>query len=242
VTSPAAITAITGTPEADTAEDGLAPPAAPRHAAPPPPPEPPAPEPAAAPAAPRRPGRPRSEHADQAIIEATLEIFGEVGPHGLGIEQVAARAGVGKATIYRRWPGKEELLLDAIGALRTDLPQPQGRSVRADLAAVVEALSGEANDPRRARQFALLHGDGLKYPRLLARYNEVVMEPRRELIRSILRRGLATGELREDADIEAATFLLSGAVLARSGCAAETSDARYARRVAEELLRGLAAR
>lgn len=190
----------------------------------------------------RRPGRPRSEQADQAIIDATLEVFAECGPDGLGIEEVAARAGVGKATIYRRWPGKEELLLDAIGALRTPLPQPQGRSVRADLSALVEALCKEATDPRRARQFALLHGDGLRYPRLLARYNQMVMEPRRELIRSVLRRGVATGELRETTDVDAAMFLLSGAVLARGGPVRESSDGRYARRVVEELLRGLAAR
>jgi AcrR family transcriptional regulator len=191
---------------------------------------------------PRRPGRPRSEQADQAIIEAALEVFAECGPDGLCIEQVAARAGVGKATIYRRWPNKEELLLDAIGALRTPLPRPQGRSVRSDLVALVEALCKEATDPRRARQFALLHGDGLKYPRLLAKYNQMVMEPRRELIRSVLRRGLGTGELRENTDVDAAMFLLSGAVLARGGHLRETSDARYARRIVEELLRGLAAR
>lgn len=191
---------------------------------------------------PRRPGRPRSEQADQAIIDATLEVFAESGPEGLCIEQVAARAGVGKATIYRRWPGKEELLLDAIGALRTPLPQPLGRSVRADLTALIEALCKEAADPRRARQFALLHGDGLKYPRLLARYNQIVMEPRRELIRSVLRRGVATGELRETTDVDAAMFLLSGAVLAWSGPTRDLSGSRYARRVVEELLRGLAAR
>jgi AcrR family transcriptional regulator len=191
---------------------------------------------------PRRPGRPRSEAADQAIIEATLEVFAETGPDGLGIEQVAARAGVGKATIYRRWPGKEALLLDAIGALRMPLPQPHGRSVRADLATLVEALCQEATDPKRARQFALLHGDGLRYPRLLARYNELVMEPRRQLLRSVLQRGVATGELRETTDVDAAMFLLSGAVLARGGHVHEVSDARYARRVVEELLQGLAAR
>ena len=116
-------------------------------------------------------------------------MFAECGPDAMGIEQVAARAGVGKATIYRRWPGKEELLLDAVGALRTPLPQPQGRSVRADLTALVEALCKEAADPRRGRQFALLLGEGLKYPRLLARYNELVMAPRREVLASVLRRG-----------------------------------------------------
>jgi AcrR family transcriptional regulator len=190
-------------------------------------------------AAPRRPGRPRSEQADQAIIAAALAVFAEHGPDAMGIEQVAARAGVGKATIYRRWPGKEELLLDMVSALRTPLPQPQGRSVRADLTALVEALGKEATDPRRARQFALLLGEGLKYPRLLARYNELIMTPRRELM---LRRGLATGELREDADVDAALALLTGAVLARIGHGREVTDARYAERVVTELLRGLAAR
>jgi AcrR family transcriptional regulator len=191
---------------------------------------------------PRRPGRPRSERADLAIIEAALAVFAECGADAMGIEQVAARAGVGKATIYRRWPGKEELLLDAVAALRTPLPQPQGRSVRADLTTLIEALCKEAADPRRARQFALLLGEGLRYPRLLARYNAVVMEPRRELLASVLRRGLATGELREGADVDAALFLLTGAVLARIGSGKDVSDTSYAQRVVGELLRGLAAR
>ena len=116
------------------------------------------------------PGRPRSEQADQAIIDAALEVFAESGPDGLCIEQVAARAGVGKATIYRRWPGKEDLLLDALASLASPLPEPQGRSVRADLMALVDAMCEEAADPRRARLFALLQGEGAKYPRLLARY------------------------------------------------------------------------
>ena len=190
---------------------------------------------------PRRPGRPRSEQADQAIIDATLEVFAESGPDGLCIEQVAARAGVGKATIYRRWPGKEDLLVDAIGSLRTKLPQPQGRSVRADLTALVDALSREAADPRLARQFALPQGDGQKYPRLLAKYRATVLEPRRELIRSVLRRGVATGELRESIDVDTVMFLLSGAALARGG-PGEPPDSRYGRRIVDELMSGLAAR
>jgi AcrR family transcriptional regulator len=192
--------------------------------------------------APRRPGRPRSAPVDQAIIAAALAVFAEHGPDAMGIEQVAARAGVGKATIYRRWPGKEELLLDMVGALRAPLPRPQGRSVRADLSALVEALAREAADPGRARQFALLLGEGLKYPRLLARYNELITEPRRALLAAVLRRGLATGELRDDADVDAALALLTGAVLARVSQPTEVSDARYAERVVAELLRGLAAR
>jgi AcrR family transcriptional regulator len=189
----------------------------------------------------RRPGRPRSEQADQAILSAALDLFAEYGPDALCIEQVAAKAGVGKATIYRRWPGKEDMLVDALAAIGARLPEPQGRSVRADLIALLSAICREAADPRRARLFALLQGEGKRYPRLMARYLATVVQPQRELVRSVLRRGVATGELRENTDIEAASFLLDGAVLA-SMYGAVPTDARYARRVVEELLRGLAAR
>jgi len=187
----------------------------------------------------RRPGRPRSELAERAIIDAALSVFAESGPDGLCIEEVAARAGVGKATIYRRWPGKEDLLLDALAALKTPLPQPRGRSVREDLVAVVDAMCRDAADPRRARQFALLQGEGAKYPRLMTRFIETVVEPRREVVRSVLRRGIATGELRDDADIEAALYLLRGAALASTGHQ-EPAAPDYAEHVVDTLLHGVA--
>ena len=190
---------------------------------------------------PRRRGRPRSPAAEKAILAAALELFAECGPDALGIEQVAARAGVGKATIYRRWRGKEDMLLDAVGSIGSQLPVPQGRSVRADLIAILDWICREAADPRRARLFALLQGEGTRYPRLLARYLDTVVEPRREVVASVLRRGVATGELRENTDIDAATLLLNGAVLASMSGQAH-ADARYARRLVEELMRGLAAR
>jgi AcrR family transcriptional regulator len=190
----------------------------------------------------RRPGRPRSERADRAIIDAALSLFAESGPEGLCIERVAARAGVGKATIYRRWPGKEDLLLDAIAALKAPLPEPAGRSVREDLVTLLGVMCQETADPRRARQFALLLGEGAKYPRLMARYMETVVEPRREVIRAVLRRGVATGELRPGLDVDAALFMLIGAVLARRGHEQEPLPPGYPELVVDELLRGLAAR
>ena len=190
----------------------------------------------------RRPGRPRSERAERAIIDAALSVFAESGPEGLCIETVAARAGVGKATIYRRWPGKEELLLDAIGALQAPLPEPAGRSAREDLVTVLAAMRDSVADPRRAREFALLLGEGAKYPRLMARYVETMLEPRREVIRSVLRRGVATGELRASTDIEAALFMLTGAVLARGKYDKSSMPPGYVERVVDELLLGLAPR
>ena len=193
-------------------------------------------------ARPRRPGRPRSEEADRAIIDAALRVFAEHGVEGLCIEKVAAKAGVGKATIYRRWPGKEDLLLDALAALKTPLPQPRGESVRGDLVALMEAMASDYADPRRAREFALLLGEGAKFPRLMARYTETVVEPRRDIIRSVLRRGVTTGELRPDIDVEVALFMLSGALLARGKHQPEGMAEGFAERVVDELLAGLTPR
>jgi AcrR family transcriptional regulator len=196
-----------------------------------------------APAArPRRPGRPRSEQADRAIIDAALCVFAEHGVEGLCIEKVAAKAGVGKATIYRRWPGKEDLLLDALAALKTPLPEPHGDSVREDLISLMQTMASDYADPRRAREFALLLGEGAKYPRLMAKYTETVIEPRREVIRSVLRRGIGSGELRPGVDVDVALFMLTGAVIARGKDQPEAISASYAQRVVDELLAGLAPR
>src|ERR1700693_4584889 len=88
----------------------------------------------------RRPGRPRSERPARAIIEATLDLCAEQGFEGVCVEAVAARAGVGKATIYRRWPNKEELLLAALGSMKSPIPEPQGVSVRDDLVAMLSVM------------------------------------------------------------------------------------------------------
>jgi AcrR family transcriptional regulator len=188
----------------------------------------------------KRPGRPRSERAEQAIIDAALEAFAERGVEGVRCEDVAARAGVGKATLYRRWPGKEELLIAALAALKSPLPAPRGESVRDDLTAMVEVMARDSDDPRYARQFAMLHGEGERYPRLLARYRDTVVEPRREIMRQVLRRGIGTGELRPDTDVEVAVLTVTGAVMARGKDEPAQRAPDFAARVVDQLLRGIA--
>jgi hypothetical protein len=107
---------------------------------------------------------------------------------------------------------------------------------------MLAVMAADADDPRYARQFALLHGEGQRYPRLVKRYKEQVVEPRRELIRSVLRRGVATGELRQDTDVEIAMLALTGAVLARGKHDPAPAEPGFATRVVDELLRGIAAR
>jgi AcrR family transcriptional regulator len=193
----------------------------------------------AAPDTARRPGRPRSERAEQAILDATIEAIGERGIDGVHCEDVATRAGVGKATLYRRWPGKEDLLIAAFAAMRRPLPEPRGESVREDLTELLAVVAADADDPRYAQQYALLHGAGERYPRLVAGYRERVVEPRRELVRTVLRRGVAAGELRPDTDIEVAMLMLTGAVMARGKHEPTPAEPGFVARVVDELLRGL---
>jgi AcrR family transcriptional regulator len=190
----------------------------------------------------RRPGRPRSERAEQAIIDATIEAIGECGIDGVRCEDVAARAGVGKATLYRRWPGKEDLLIAAFAAMRRPLPQPRGESVREDLIRLLTVVAEDADDPRYAQQYALLHGAGERYPRLVAGYKERVIEPRRELVRSVLRHGIETGELRRDTDVEVAMLLLTGAMMVRGKHEPTPAAPGFVDRAVDELLRGISAR
>jgi AcrR family transcriptional regulator len=187
----------------------------------------------------RKPGRPRSEQAEQAIIDAALELFAERGVEGVCVEAVATRAGVGKATIYRRWTSKEDLLIAALGSLKSPMADPQGATVREDLVELLDVMLRDANDPRYARQFAMLHGEGERYPRLMARYYETVVEPRREVIRTVLIRGIDRGELRADLDVGVAMLTLTGTVMARGKNDSSPASPGFSAQVVDELLRGM---
>src|SRR5690606_26487884 len=123
----------------------------------------------------------------------------------------AARAGVGKATIYRRWSGKEALLIDAIGSIKGPLPQPAGRSVREDLVTLLQPVRPR-RDERFDRILSCLVPEVTRSEQRYRLYQSLV-EPRRELMRQVLRRGIRTGELRSDLDIEVAVAVLTAPVL-----------------------------
>ncbi|MDN3353283.1 TetR/AcrR family transcriptional regulator [Actinomadura sp. DC4] len=165
----------------------------------------------------RPPGRPRSERADKAIIDATLDLLAEEGGvAGVSIEAVAARAGVGKTTIYRRWPNKEALIIDALAALKAPFPAPVGDSVRDDLVAIARAFMTDKTDKKRLDCYWSIIGGAERYPELMARFTREVIEPRRDVLRMVLRRGIASGELRADLDVEVTLWLMLGAVAQRA--------------------------
>lgn len=161
------------------------------------------------------PGRPRSARVDEAIIEAVIELLVEgVTAEALTMEAVAARAGVGKATIYRRWVNKDALLVDAVAALKGPLPEIVGRSVRDDLVTLLRPV-GRHSMTRAATVLPCLISELKRSPILHACYQKVI-EPRRELMRQVLRRGIAGGDLRADIDIEVVMAMLVSPMVAQA--------------------------
>jgi len=161
----------------------------------------------------RAPGRPRSADADHAIVEATLELLTEAGVASLAIEQVAARAGVAKATIYRRWPNKEALILDALATVEDQPPALPGTSLRDDLLTLVTAMVGRSVHPGRGQLYAWMVAESDRNPEIARKYKSIVVERRRRLLESVLRHWQQRGELRADVDIEVAELLVTAPML-----------------------------
>jgi AcrR family transcriptional regulator len=186
-------------------------------------------------------GRPRSERADKAIVDATLALLiEEGGVAGVTIEAVAARAGVGKTTIYRRWPNKEALIIDALASLKEPHPELVGTSVRDDLVSLARALGVEKGDRQRVDVYWSVFGHGDKHPELHRRFMRDVVEPRRDVMRGVLRRGIETGELRPDIDIDMVMWIIIGAIVHRAkayGAGPVPED--FAERVVDTVLGGL---
>jgi hypothetical protein len=107
---------------------------------------------------------------------------------------------------------------------------------------MVDVMVRDAADPRYARQFAMLHGEGENYPKLMARYYETIVQPRREVIKAALRRGIDRGELRADLDVDVAMLSLTGTVMARGKHDPTPASPGFAARVVDELLAGMAPR
>lgn len=166
-------------------------------------------------AAARPPGRPRSEASHQAIIKATLELLLEGGYRALTMEQVRARAGVGKATIYRRWQSKEELVTTVIEHLHQDLQAPDTGSLRGDYEELARSVIGSAAKAGMTTFMPRLLAEAVDNADLHAIFYANLVAPRRAVMREVLERAVARGELRGDVDLELVTDILVGPALYR---------------------------
>lgn len=163
----------------------------------------------------RQRGRPRREAARGAILDATLGLLGEGGFQAATMDAIAARAGVGKNTIYRRWPSKEELLADALHELATPPVPAAHEDLYALLLAYLRDQERELADPRVGRILPGLLGELESNPEFAAAWVDRVVRPRRRAIVEVLTGALERGELRAGVDPDVVADLLLGPPLLR---------------------------
>jgi AcrR family transcriptional regulator len=185
-------------------------------------------------------GRPRDARADRAILEATRELIAELGVYEFRTEDVAARAGVGKGAIYRRYGSKDELVTAAIAALVSgEIVVPDTGSTREDLL----LLMGEAVQLYRgslaARLMPNLIGAMAQKPELARAVRDGFLAGRRAALSEVLRRGVERGDLRTDLDVELALDVLGGPLFYRLLVTGGPIDEPLAEGVADLILRGL---
>ncbi len=162
-------------------------------------------------------GRPRSEAVERAIMEGILKLLEDGVPLAdLSIERIARTAGVGKATIYRRWSGKEELFVDVVRTAEPPDPELPGTSMRDDLVALLEQLRQRGLLTRSSMLLHNVIAQMKSTPKIWDAYHAIVVEPRRRKQHAILRRGQANGELRTDLDVDVINDMIFGPMLVRA--------------------------
>jgi AcrR family transcriptional regulator len=163
----------------------------------------------------RSPGRPRSEEARLAILRSTLQILGKHGFADFTIEDVAARASVGKATVYRWWPNKAALIADAFASSTTRaLHFPDTGSVCSDMSQQMRQLV-KVFRSRRGRIVSAMLAAGQSDKDLIAAFRDRFLKPRRKEAYATLRRAIARGELRKDQDLDLLLDSLYGPIYMR---------------------------
>ena len=157
-------------------------------------------------------GRPRSQEADRAILTATLDLLGSRGLAAMSIEEVAARAGVGKATIYRRWSSKGLLALDAfVTSFQEQQPLPDTGTLRGDLIAALTAWVRAVTLTSMGPMLTGLVAEAQHDEELRAGWRDRVLEPLRSQHRIMLDRAIARGEIPATVDQEVVLDLFFGA-------------------------------
>ncbi|MDR6976928.1 AcrR family transcriptional regulator [Streptomyces sp. 3330] len=195
-----------------------------------------------------RTGRPRSAAADTAILAATREALVELGWSKLTLGDVATRAGVAKTTLYRRWAGKNELVVDAVAELFGELELPDRGSLAADIEGVVLQFAAILARPEAKSGLMAAVAESTRDDALRERIRASIVDPQKDLVLEGRARAQARGELPPQTDpAEAARTVdlifdvVAGAVVHRTLVSAEPADEEWVRSFTRVLLLGLTA-
>lgn len=190
----------------------------------------------------RPPGRPRSEDARQAILRSTLKLLRRRGFADLSIEAIAADAGVGKTTVYRWWPNKGSLVVDAFASsTEGELHFPDSGSVFRDVSLQLNQWLSILRSPRGCTVAAVIAA-GQSDPDLLEAFRARFLRPRREEAYRTLRRGIERGELPRNLDLDVVLDILYGAIYMRFLIRHDELTEYYVEEVCRLVLAGAATR
>jgi AcrR family transcriptional regulator len=185
----------------------------------------------------RRPGRPRSAEADRAILDAAIAEYGARGLDGLTVDAVAARAGVSKATIYRRYPGKADLVIAAAHAgADAGVPKDDTGDVANDVRSVLAHLQSVMRDALVGAVGRMLIADAARDEQIRRLHHEFVRHRRAGTV-AMLDAAKARGDLRADMDASVATDQLVGPVFYRFLVSGDPIDDAYLDALADVFLR-----
>jgi AcrR family transcriptional regulator len=188
----------------------------------------------------RRPGRPRDPELDGTILQATIELLCEQGFAGTTVEAVAERAGVGKATIYRRWATREDLLLAAGGEMGPCPGDPDCGNLRDDLVLLIGGLVSMLTETPVGSLLPATVEEAARNPEMRSRLDAFITE-RRAPVRAALARADERGELRAGVDHELVIDLLSGPVFTRTLLTGTPLEERVSERIVDAVLHGVLA-
>ena len=187
----------------------------------------------------RRPGRPRSESVDAAIHAAVIELLDIDGYTGLRVDDVADRSGVSKTTIYRRWPTKAALVVAVLRRIKDEqIPMPRTGDVQLDLRAIVTDQWASLHDTTFGRALPGLVAEKSTDPELAEAIGRLSAD-RQALVAEVLRRGIATGQLRADLDVDMVVEFLAGPAYYRLLMTGQDLDPETAQRHADALYSGI---
>lgn len=192
------------------------------------------------PSAPR--GRPRDNRAHQAILTAAADLVVEVGYAATSVGAVAARAGVGKDTIYRRWSGKAELVYEALFTRTETAPVPGTGSLAGDLTALLEALLQEFTAPAAAAALPGLLADFAASPDLQARIRTQFLAPAKEHLAGVFERAVQQGEAAPGVPVDLVLDTLAGAIFFHVGLMGQRPGPELASQLAAVIGQGIEAR
>jgi AcrR family transcriptional regulator len=146
------------------------------------------------------PGRPRSIQSHQAMLQATLELLAEVGFDNMSIEAIAARAGIGKSTIYRRYVSKAELVADAIESIREEIVIPDTGNLQDDIDALIQSAAQITLHPLGRQTVAMIISSAASNTQFAQIYWTKYLQPRRQTFAIVVERAQARKEISTDLD------------------------------------------